>query len=998
MTPAWQRITPLALAISLISACSTAPKEPPAQPLVDKSRFNGATLADLESRDIHVDGEFLAKPTAEEALENYQTALTLFQDPAARLDTLKRMAELTMHSSQTRENETPEQRVEAQKMDEDIDAQLYERFMQGMASSRDRQVAASFLDLATNIKGDKLSDAEAKVSYGKAIALYQEIISNSSDAGERAEAYYQLAKAFDMNGQRVDSIKTLKLLAGEYPGSQYYAEAEFRVAEDAFSNNRFLDAADAYARVVKSPENDDFRDQALYKQGWSLYKASDYDQALPVFFQVADGLRQRIDTAESPVVSANATKLLEDTFHIISLSFMQQDGAKSVSAYFAKHEKDKQEYEADVYMNLGHAYLGKRMFRNAADTFDYYVSKYPADARAPEFSSATIRAFQEGGFPTEVIPAKENFIKRYGPTSEFFAKADEATRGNLQPLLLGHIIDLAKHYHAEAQHSGKEADYLKAATWYREHLALNPPEPEAITINQLLAEALFSAKHFGDAITEFEKTAYGYQNPQAQQAAYFALVAYQEQEKAFKGTPEEGKAWFDKRTVSILKYAQHFPGDSNTPTILQGLTNEQIARNDMPGAMKTAGIVVTLNPPAPEKVQMEAWMVIGDGEFDLNRPEAAEFAYRKVLAYSTLDAKAKTKYQDRLAASVYKQAEKLRDANDVDGAVAAFLRVAQVQGDSKLKAAAKFDAATMLLNAERFAQAIPVLEEFRQENPQHELTASIPVKLALAYEKTGQLDRAAVEYESIAAANVKADPELARESLWTAAELYGKAKRSDDAIRIYRHYVGSYPKPMDVNAEAQYKLLTHYEAQGNQAEAQTWLKSLAQSFDKAGAANTPRTSYLGAMAHFRLNQPLYDQFVAIPLTQPLKKSLGAKRQAMQKALDAYAKTAAIGVAEFTTASNFQIADIYRKLGADLMASERPKGLNDLELEQYDILLEEQATPFEDKALDLYVANANLAKQNVYDDYVRKSFEALAKLSPGRYNKREQLETFVDVIY
>ena len=81
-----------------------------------------------------------------------------------------------------------------------------------------------------------------------------------------------------------------------------------------------------------------------------------------------------------------------------------------------------------------------------------------------------------------------------------------------------------------------------------------------------------------------------------------------------------------------------------------------------------------------------------------------------------------------------------------------------------------------------------------------------------------------------------------------------------------------------------------------------------------------------------------------------------------------------------------------------MASERPKGLSELELEQYGILLEEQATPFEDKALDLYVANANLARQNIYDDFVRQSFDALARLSPGRYNKREQSEPFVDVIY
>lgn len=234
--------------------------------------------------------------------------------------------------------------------------------------------------------------------------------------------------------------------------------------------------------------------------------------------------------------------------------------------------------------------------------------------------------------------------------------------------------------------------------------------------------------------------------------------------------------------------------------------------------------------------------------------------------------------------------------------------------------------------------------------------------------------------------------------MWSAGDLYGKAGRSDDSIRILRRYIAAYPKPVDVNMEAVNRLYTHYSKAGNSAESQLWLKALADGYDRAGAENTARTSYLGAMAKYALNQPLYEAFAAIPLSQPLKKSLGMKKLAMQKALDAYARTAAIGVAEFTTASNYQIAEIYRKLAADLMASERPKGLSELELEQYGFLLEEQATPFEDKALDLYIANANLAKQSIYDEAVRKSFAALAKLSPGRYNKHEQPEPFVDVIY
>ncbi len=985
------RLTPLAMAVSLLAGCAAAPKEPPAVPLANKSRFSGATLADLEGRDIQVQADELAPQSAEDALGNYQAALGLFRDPAARLDTMRRMADLTMESSQARD-------VAADK-GEDMAApptgneeQLYEQFMQGMSSARDRKAQTK-----TATPKGTAAQSRAQVNYAEAVTLYQQVLQNAQSGPERAEAYYNLAKAYDMNGQREESIDALRKLVDQYPGSENVVEAQFRIAEYEFSTGHFAAAAEHYGEVVKAPDNQDFRDQSLYKQGWSLYKASDYEQAQPIFFQVVEELQPKAGSTDKNV-SQNALKLLDDTFNIISLGFIQQDGAKSVEQYFKK--VGPKEYEADVYMNLGQTYLSKRLYRNAAETFDFFVAKHPFDPRAPEFSSATIKAYQDGGFPSEVIPAKENFIKHYGPKSEFWAKADDKTHDNILPLLQAHIIDLAKYWHATAQQSKKPEDYLKAAGWYREHLALTPPESEAITINELLAEALFAAKSFDEAIVEFEKTAYGYpSNTKGQESAYFALLAYNEQEPGIdKLSKEQQDVWWQRRADSTYKYAEHFPGDKNTPLVLQGLTNDQIARKDLAGAMKSASTILQLQPPAPEAVQKESWMVVADGEFDLNRPEAAEFAYTKVLGYSDLTAEQRKKYQERLTASVYKQAEKLRDAKDVDGAVAAFQRAASVSADPKFKASAEFDAATMYLNAERYAAAIPMLVAFRGAHPDSELNATIPDKLALSYEKTGQLDLAAAEYETIATANAKSNPDVAREALMTAASMYEKYGKADDAARIYRKYIAAYPTPVDANMEATYKLYGYYEKQGNSGESLNLLRELSRSFDRAGSENTPRTSYLGAMAKFKLNQPLYDEFAAIQLRQPLKQSLGKKKQAMQKALDAYAKTASIGVAEFTTASNYQIAEIYRKLAADLMASERPKGLNDLELEQYGILLEEQSTPFEDKALDLYIANANLAKQNIYDDSVRKSFDALAKLSPGRYNKREQPETFVDVIY
>lgn len=955
------RLSPLVVAISLLSGCASPPVKPPTTSGDTKSRFSEATLADLEKREIVVETGEVASNSAEEALGNYQAALSLFRGADDRLETLKRMAELTMQSSMARD----------------------------VSGNEDKTKDAS--------RPGKTPDKAVGISYAQAVKLYEQLVQGAAPGPDRADAYYELAKAYDLDGQRDNSVAVLRKLVYEYPGDSRVTEARFRIAENEFASGHYVAAAENYAAVYKAADGLEYRDQAIYKQAWSMYKAADYDAAQPLFFQVLEEWQPRLSDA-SKARAENARKLLEDTYNVISLGFLQQEGAKSVDAYFRK--AGQKSYMTDIYMHLGQTYLAKRMYRNAAETFDYFVTRHPFSARAPEFSSATIKAFQDGGFPSEVLPAKENFIKRYRPSGEFWAQATEETRKEIRPLLQMHIIDLAKHQHAIAQKSQKPEDYLKAASWYRQYMGLNPPSPEALSMNRLLAEALFAARSFDDAIIEFEKTAYQYpDNDKAGEAAYFALLAYIEQEKDISSRPAAAQQdWWNRRIASTHKFATSFPADRNTPVVLQGLTNDQIANRDLAGAMKTASLILQLNPPAPQALQKEAWMVIADGEFDIGRPETAEFAYGKVLAYQDLDPTQRKKYQDRLTASIYRQAEKLRDAKDVDGAVAAYKRAASVATDVKFKAGAEFDAATMYLNAERHAEAIPLLVAFRASFPESDLNETIPEKLALSYEKTGQLDKAAIEYEGISARHQKTNPELSRQALLTAADMFEKSGKADESLRVYHKYTTTFPKPVDVNMETLFRLHAAYEKRGNAVASTSMLQELARTYDGAGSGNTARTRYLGAMAKFRLSQPVYDEFAGIGLTQPLKQTLARKRQAMQKTLDAYSKVVAIGVAEFTTASNYKIAETYRKLAADLMASERPKGLNELELEQYGILLEEQATPFEDKALDLYIANAGLAKQNIYDDFVRQSFDALAKLSPGRYNKREQPEAFIDVIY
>jgi hypothetical protein len=240
-------------------------------------------------------------------------------------------------------------------------------------------------------------------------------------------------------------------------------------------------------------------------------------------------------------------------------------------------------------------------------------------------------------------------------------------------------------------------------------------------------------------------------------------------------------------------------------------------------------------------------------------------------------------------------------------------------------------------------------------------------------------------------------PELRREAGWRSAELYDKAGKHKQAITAYKHYIKTFPDPAEQAMEAGQRLVELYHKSGVTGKRDWWLRELIKRDARAGKQRSDRTRYLAAQASLRLAETDMKGFRSIKLKAPLEKNLKRKKQQMQSAIGAYKKAIGYGVADVTTSATYQIGEMYRHFGSALMASERPKGLNAEELEQYEILLEEQAYPFEEKAIALFESNIERVSGGIYDEWVKKSFKALAKLLPGRYGKQEQREEWIDAI-
>jgi TolA-binding protein len=594
-----------------------------------------------------------------------------------------------------------------------------------------------------------------------------------------------------------------------------------------------------------------------------------------------------------------------------------------------------------------------------------------------------IDIYQENGFGTLALQAKREYVERYGAASEL-RKTHAAAWERAQPLVRTHLAELARHHHASAQKSKSADDQQQAIRWYRELLTGFPADAQAAENNFLLAELLFESQRFAEAAAEYEKTAYDYPaHGKSADAGYAALLARAEQEK--RAAEGERAALQLAGVDSALRFAEAFPADARAGAVLTNAAERLFALGQVDRAEAAAQQVLALNPPATEAQRRTVTLVLAHAAFDRSAFDVAERRYREVLAL-TAQERSRGEIVEKMAASIYKQGEQARSENRLRDAVDHFSRASVQAPTSTVAANAQFDAATALLSLKDWDAAARALEDFRRQQPKHPLQAEVGVKLALAYLELGRHEQAGAEFERIAATS--SDAAMARDALWQAAELHEKAGASAAAVRSYERYIKQYPQPLTPAVEARYRLARLAKAQGNRARALALMKEVQQADAAAGGARTDRTRYLGATAALALAEPAHEAFSAVRLVEPLQKNLKLKKARLEEALQAYTRAAGYGVADAATAATYHTAELYGEFGRALLTSQRPKGLKKQELEQYDVLLEEQAFPFEEKALELHEVNARRAADGVYDDWVKRSYAALAKLRPVRFAKTE----------
>lgn len=920
-------------------------------------------------------------------------------EPALAIDPAKRRAITDEVLASQRDPRGRAEKIEA--------LRAYERFIMedlGGRSALKAEALHRLGDLYTEIEiaaaarrarddGKRKGTTRGAVTRTKSIAVYERLLALYPERADNDGALYQLARAYEDAGRSDEAAARLLQLHTRYPRSRYAPEAAFRLGRRAFAARDFRQADDLFTHARRGADPELIKGAAYYL-GWTALNRQEYRRAADAFASILDAAARVGGRSSSApdgshagltlsAFSESEAAFLTDVINALLLSFDYVGGAKELRAYL--DAAGRRPYEVLLYRTMGTLYQAQDRTADAVEAYTAFLEAVPLHPEAPAFQQAIVDAYTKAKWQKPLLEARERLIDRYGPEGDWARANGDASRQTARRLVKNALYELALYEHAQAQAGRRPETYERALARHERFLALFPRDIDTARVAWLRADALFELGRYAAAAAAYRQTAYEYPlHAQSREAGYAAVVAW---ERTLPADGAPTAAAFDGLLNHVNRFVNTFADDSRNPDLLMKVA-DTAARAALPRQAREAAQRLVADYPG-SRWSGSALRLIGHTWYDQGEYAAAEEAFRRALA-GAAGVQAET-LSGLAAAALYQTAIARRSAGDTDGAGAAYLKVAGDFPSTPLAPAALHDAAEMRAAAGNATGAIDLWTRLAVEYPAAGQTPSALRKLAEAALHRQDRLQAIDWYDRLAR---RSDATVQMELAWTIADLAEQAEAWSRAERELVALAGRSDLPPARVIEAGFRAAHAAARRGNTAEAR---ERTAVTLDRyhAWRAQHPAGSSLtaadglAAAALMESADRLAAAATALRLSDPLERSLADKRAALNTALDAYAKIVEMKVGATATAATHKIGMLLDDFFQAVLDSDRPRDLTPEQLEQYDFLLEEQAAPFEDRAVAAYEANVRRTHRlGLYDEWIQRSFARLAVLRPARYRRPE----------
>ncbi|MCP3686860.1 MAG: tetratricopeptide repeat protein [Gammaproteobacteria bacterium] len=840
-----------------------------------------------------------------------------------------------------------------------------------------------------------LSEDGLKVTQGEqyilsAIENYKSYQNNYPKNTNGDSILYQVIRAYALLNDLKAMKQSMSQLVTEFPQSRFAPEILYRLGELHFVDAEYQQAEQAYQAITTQYMDTIFFDKSRYKLGWSQFKQEYYDRALSTFIEIVNSFWEEnmIDTSSiNPDLKTFELNFLENVLEIVSMSLILSEHEPPIVKLFER--VGKREYEPLLYQHLAEFYVERQQYLAAVGVYFNYIEIYPSSELSFRYHLRSIAILQESGFNSQALKEKEHFIRAYRSHSTATANLKEKDQDDLRQALRKQYEDVTANYLVSAERTGESRDYILAAEWYQEYLEAFKDDKEAPKINFLLAKMRLEAGQLRLAISELEETAYSYPtHPFSVEAGYTALVTYQSLLEGSSSDTEELKKQFRH---SMLMYSQSFPEDKYALTSAFFSAELYFTARKYE---KTIDILSRLieKPRIATLMKYNALVLRAFSYHKTEQYAAAEEDYEAALSIEQSVVQKEKDLRKNLAEVIYQQGIQERELGAHYLAAAHFLRVEKRFPGTETAITGLYDAAAEYVVLKEWRAVINTLEDFQRKYPDNKRwEKGISEKLAMAYHEGEELDKAAVQLVHLSSLSSGSEQ---REILQLAARSFIDNGEKDKAIKVYEKLVKLFPEPISQTIELQYEIAQHYQENNNLKRSRHWLGEVIKTDANSGKNRNTRSMQLAAMSILEISKPQHENFRKMRLNLPLKKSLHKKKRVMSQLLKNYKKVISLNIEGTSTEATYRVAELYSDFAKALLNSQRPRQLSQEELEEYNYLLEDQAYPFEEKAIALYERNLRQMKHRGQDQSVTSSLEKLGELLPYRYGKHEVIGPYV----
>lgn len=865
-------------------------------------------------------------------------------------------------------------------------AEVARRYQRLFESSDEPEVRIDALNRLTNIRDQSGQDVgfspeEEERVYREVIDSYESILSRGSFSGRLDELLYQMAKAHALTGQAGQSIDRLKQLVGLYPKSELVPEARFRIAESAFSGGDFAEAESVYLTLIDSIDQGALKTKAGYMLGWSQFKQgpSAWERAAKTFVSVLDEFLPTPESIQN--VEPSSVDTIDDTFRVLALISARKHGPDTLLSWLG--DEPGKHWAYLLFDRLADYYAIRGEFAASVDTNRTFVGYAPNHPMSPLFMAQIVDVWERAGKPSEVREAQADYVAMFGPDDRYRKLSDSEQRRWQQ--FGRRLADFNYERGTTAFENGSREIARDAFSTSASHYeALAKRSDSAGALLRLAGDARLQSGEYAAALSDFQQSAYdGKQYEEADDAGWAAVVLVRDGVDGLRRSPE-----FKPDLAQLSQEADRFEGRFAADPRLPGLTANLASRWLATGNAERAlayGEKTVMNERASASEHYAGWLTIAKVRQDQGEYALAERSWNRVLQIISskeidgLASDTRSSISQQLATSIYRQGEKAASLGKVAAAVEHFKRVGAALPNSDLAIRGRYDAANTLLKASEWPSALSELRLFRQDYPEHPLAKEVSEKLVHAYVASDQPTSAAREL--LAAAEGAENP-------WSlkmrAAALFHEAEDTVNRNRLYRDYLQAHTTAGNSDQHIQMQTMRYRLIQSDD-DSVGQQRDLVER-ELASQWHSEETLAWAARGSLALGARAAATFAGIELTHPLPESLDRKQQALETARQRFVDAERLGGEAVRSESLYRRAELYRILAKDLMSSSVPSELNELEAMQYQMLLEEEAFPFEEKAIRLHSDNHRRVASQGYDAWIGKSLGVLAELNPGRYDR------------